>query len=410
MSNNNRDTLHQWLVEQLEIVEGEEGHQLSIVGLKILAGGDEKPIYEMKAGQPRWGDAAAMADMLWMQATRTAKGVPGFCQFQAEAVFGTQQGTKPTRFLPFGIMGATQLGPAAGGTAFGGFATEAPTPFGQLGQQMRLSEMLVQGAFSLVTHVTNVMQRELERKDTRIEKMEHRLDEQWLALKQALLEIQNSAISNTMKTLQMEAVKKLITLAPGLVNMMTGRDVFPPSAVDSSLIEALATNLSPQEQGAVVAWLNSNPNGAPVAAVITDQLDKHKRRKAAEAEEMARLTTGLPDRTYSEGLSDAGGGVMRVLKGEPFKPEPPPKPLPEGTVGKIIADAETIEDPPKEDAPAKGSVIEKVDGADIDSDIILTLLKKTTRDQIPFLGQILGQDAVQKVLARYDQLKAAGKI
>lgn len=350
--NNNRDTLHEWLREQLEIVEG-EGEQLSIICLKILAGGDEKPIYEMKLGAPKWGDAPAMADILWMQATRVAKGIPGFCQFQAEAVFGTQQGTKPTRFLPFGIMGATQLGPAAGGTAFGGLATEAPTPFGQLGQGMRLTEMLVQGAFSLITHVTNVMQNELQRKDNRIDKMEHRLDEQWLALKQALLEIQNSAISNTMKALQMEAVKKLITLAPGLVNMISGRDVFPPSAVSSSLIEALSTNLTPEEQQATISLLQSRGEGGQaVAAVISDGLVRLKRQKQAEAAELDQLSTGLPKRSYDDALTDAGGGVLRVLKGEPFKPEP--KSLPEngGATKKILDEAAAIDVTAKE-APVK---------------------------------------------------------
>jgi hypothetical protein len=401
--NNDKETLRQWITEQLEIVDGEE--TLSIICLKIISGGDEKPIFEMKTGHPKWGNAVDMAELVWGQAHRMAKGIPGFSQFSCEAVFGTTQGTKATRFLPFGIAGATQLGPANGGTAFGGFATEAPTQMGQMMQGMRHQEILAQGYFHGIAHFANVTERLMERLFNRTDHLEKHNAELWNALKEALLAIQNSAVSNAMKTMQMAAVNKLITLAPGLVNMMTGRDLFPPSAVDASLIEAMAANLTPEEQNAAIAWLNSNPNGQPVAAVLSDQLSKHRKRKEVAAKELRTASEGLPDRTYNEGLADAGGTVMRALKGEALKQDEPKAIT--GATSKIIQEAETIEDPPK-DKPAEEP---KTNGTiSVDSDILLNLLKRTSREQLQFLGQFLGEDMVKQIEARYDQLKSEGKL
>lgn len=386
MTNNNKDTLRDWIAERLEIVEPEG--PLEILGLEIVnAGGDSRDVYTLKRDSPRWGSADTMAELFWTQAFRTAKGLPGFSQFQMAAVYGANG--KPKALLPFGIMGATQLGPAAGGTAFAGMATEAPNGMGQVSQGMRLTELIVQTSQQALIHVVNVLQRSNEKKDERADVMEKRMDEQWLALKNALLEIQNNAATQAMKAVQLELTRKVITLLPGLANMLSGKELFPEGVVQDSMFDTIVRNFGAEEQQGLVQLVQSHPQGKILGGVFTDALLRAKRRYESEQSEIDRATKGVITKpgTYEEGENDAAGRINRVLQGGAY------------------ASAEKALPEKKEES--NGGSTPALEG---DTDIVIKLLKNTSIEQIKALGSVLGQDLVDKIVRRYDELRASGQL
>jgi hypothetical protein len=336
--NNNREILFSWIDEQLDTVDETDGACTSLI-LLINPAGDAREVFSLKAGAQRWTTATEMTDLFWAQATRTAKGIIGFVQFQMEAAFANTNG-KTTRFLPFGVMGSTQLGPSAGGSAFGGLTTEGPTPIGVQSQGMRHQEQLAVGFFSGLQHVVNVLQKHNEKLMEENEALRKRNDEQWLALKNALLEIQNAAATKELRLLYAEVSRKVLTLLPGLANALSGREIFPAHVVEASMADTIIANFSPEEQQGLISMIAAHPNGQPLVGVLTDQLTRAKRRRETEQSELARASNGLPGRSYADGERDAAGEVMRVLRNEP-----PKLPVTNGTTQKV-AEVKPTEDKP----------------------------------------------------------------
>jgi len=315
--NNNKDTIQSWLAEQLDPEVVEEQGVCTIIGLKhISIHGDDREVFSMKAGSPKWGNLEEMADLFFSQAARTAKGLIGYQQFQLEAIYGTSG--KPLRVLPFGHAGMTQLGLSAGGTAMSpSLGIEPPTPFGQQSQAMRLTEQLVQGAFSERQHVSKTQMEIVDGLRTDNVRLNKENGELWIALKDVLAKMVQDGHARQLEILRFlkmqEFQRRLMQLAPGLINMMSGQEVFPKSDQDTSIMAAFAELLDETTVNKVLAGLPNKPEATEMIGLLTTRLAELRAQNEQQKADDRRMAKEATGRTYEEAEKDAGGEAVRIL-------------------------------------------------------------------------------------------------
>jgi hypothetical protein len=335
---NDRDVIRGWLEQEFAIVE--EAGSVSIVGLVHHAHSGPNNIHSMKTGHSKWGDATAMAATFDAMAERHAKGIAGGGAQQFELQLCRGDKGVPTTVLPFVRVGSSSImGPS------GSLATEPPTPIGQVQQSMRMGEIVVQGMTGHIGSMYRAQGELVDRLMRRLAEVDHECRELWIACKDLLLEFNKRKHSEKMSELSAarlaEFQRQAMTLAPALINMMAGNEVFPLNAADTSILDTIAAFASAEDLRLITAGLAAKPGGPEIAATLTDRFDKYHKRKAAEAAEEKRLIEGLPDRTYEEAERDAAGEAIRALRGPVDAPQP--KTLNGNTNGSLEAAKATAE-------------------------------------------------------------------
>ena len=326
---NSRDELRDWLREQISCVEQEGG--LGVLCLQHFnAAGQPQEVHSLSSKTPgsAWGDAERLADLFDSISSRFARGLQGSQQFMISAVWGVSSGKAPTRTLPFLRAGASHVGPS-------GLSTEGPSDIGRTMQAMRSGEQLTQGTFSMNDRLLHSQQAAIDARDRYIEKKERENAELWLGLKSVTIELDQRRHGEKLAELSAarmaEFQKQVMMLAPALLNMMAGREVFPLNAADTATLDTIAAMASGEDLRMLTSVLSQKEGGAAIAATLTDRFDSYHKRKAAEAATERRLLNELPDRTYDEAERDAAGDAIRILKG---RPHDEPKTLPpNGTNG-----------------------------------------------------------------------------
>lgn len=349
---NDRDEIKNFLAEQFDTVE--EAGELACVVMYHHAGQGEVELHSMKTGHTKWKNPEQMAYTFDAIAVRHARGISGGGgqQFELRVTRGTEG--RPTAVLPFLRVGAPNLGMGSGNS----LATEPPTPTGLTQQAQRWGEQITQQTFAQIAHLQTSQQKALDARDTKIEAMEKINGELWIACKGLLLELDKRRHAEKLAELSAarmaEFQKQVMMLAPALLNMMAGREVFPLNAADTSTLDTIAAMASGEDLRMLTSVLSQKEGGAAIAATLTDRFDQYHKRKAAEAATEKRLLNELPDRSYEEAERDAAGEAIHALRssgrnGHSAPAQPAPKVLQQrphvdqpgdatGTSGPVMSD------------------------------------------------------------------------
>jgi len=336
-----KDSIHTWIKERLEDVEQEGA--LALLGLVHWDGaGRDNEIFSMKAGAGKWGQGEVMADAFYNYASRHSRGLIGIQQFQIGAVYGSA--SRPTRFMPFMLTGALQVGALPNG----GLATEAPTPTGQMSQGMRMGEIVVQGMIAQINPTFRVQADLIDRLMRANQDLSAENRELFVALRTELMKTAQFAHEMRMKELEFmrstDERRKLIRIAPALINAITGREIFPVSAEDTSLVVSLAENISDDELKVLqMALAEKSPE---LGALITSRFAEIRKQKVQETEDLKKLAAQATGKTLDEAERDAAGDPIKDLK----PGVPPPKTLAAGE-GEKKADGAEEPKAPEGEAP-----------------------------------------------------------
>jgi hypothetical protein len=272
-----------------------------------------------------------------------------------------------------------------------------------MAQAQRLLEVLAQGFFGQVGHVMTTMQQNNDRLMTRLDNTEKRSDERWLALQNLLVEQQKLALATQVRTLAIEAGRKLLPLLPAAVSTVTGSDLIPQPAVEESVFDTIVENVAPEKipeaLNAIASAMGSGAaDGGPLVGVLADQLVRAQRRKAARDAETKRLLDGgAPSMAAAE--ADAMGHAYRALQNHPSAPSP--------TTTSIVGAATNSHAMPPTSTGATAAV--EGDAATANAAIVEGLLARSNPEQIRMLTPMLGAELVDQILARYTALSAEGK-
>lgn len=339
-----RDDVRDWVSEQKTCVE-QTGELSALVLCHFNGSGAEQQIYGITSKSPPeiWGDAERLANVIDQAATRHAKGMPGSQQYELRAIFG--DAVQPSRFLPFQRMGNVMgVGPQ-------GLGTEPPTEIGQRMQGMRHAEQTTQMMLGYGSKVMHSQQAAIDSRDKMILDLQKQNGELMVALQTCVTKMMQDQHSMRMQELEnarkAEFQKQLMHLAPALLNTIAGKEIFPQSTEDTSIITFIAENISDDEVRLLTAGLANKPGGDKVAAVLVDRFGRHKRKLQEERAADRRLLNETPLQRvlYDDAEADAMGNALRVLGGKAL----PPSPSANGTPAKILqAVSETKSLPPAE--------------------------------------------------------------
>ncbi len=309
---NDREEIKNFLEEQFAIVE--EDGAVTLVTLVHHAHTGAVDLHNMKVGHGKWTKADEMAHTFDGLAVRHARGIVGGGAQQYELSVCRGTNSRPTAVLPFVRVGSANItGPG------GSLATEPPTPMGQVQQGMRMGEQVVQGMIGQINPTFRVQGELIDRLMRRLAEVDQENRELWIACKDLLLDLHKTRHAEKLQELNAarlaEFQKQAMTLAPALLNMMAGREVFPLSTADTAILDTIAGWASPEDIRMITGVLANKDGGPAIASALTERFDLYHKRKIAEAATEKRLIDGLPARTYEEAERDAAGEAMQALRG-----------------------------------------------------------------------------------------------
>ncbi len=354
-----RDRIYQFLQECLhDIVE--EGTPSQLVLQHTSATGQEIAVHHIKSGTPQWTNESQMADTFFRIGQRYAAGIPGMQQMQLLCFYGTHD--QPLRRLPFGMPGALQFGPVPGG-----LATEAPNGIGQLQQQMRLSEALVQGSFAKDRHLFEQqtawighLQEYIKDREARVRDAESNERELYVALKGLV-----GTFVELSTKIQLEVIKaknsavliqEMTRMLPFAINGVTGRNIFPVAAADSTMFRSLVRFIDSSgddNKGKLIAELskmatNAGPEAEGAFAMFLARLDEVRKDLKADDKKIEALASEQTGTSYVDALRDAAGDAVRKLRKSNGTPSgstgTPPAPTTPSATSPVATQAASVSD------------------------------------------------------------------
>lgn len=324
-----RDEIASALAEHLGVVVEGEGPGTGPVQAACLihhanGGATEVELHGLFAqrGGPVWGDAAKMAELLDVIATRHARGIAGGGQQQFQIAI--VRSGKACGFIPFTRVGS----PVVAGP--GGLSTEGPTGVGMTSQGMRLLEIHSQGNFQLTGALMTASMNMLDKISARLDAAEARADARAQTIATMIVQFIQMSTNAQLRALGIEAARRLLPLAPGYIAMVAGGDsAAAADTAQQSIFDALVENYSGEQLQQMLAQMASGEGGSAVSAIAADQLVKAKRRKETRDRATKSLVDASPATTYADGEADAGGDVIRQAL-RAIQAETPQPALPNG--------------------------------------------------------------------------------
>lgn len=275
-SNLTVNRLANWISNQLLAhTVGEREKPVQAFSLMHVEGGiNEKEVKTIKVGGPV--EPVDLARAFFSAATDYASGIASGSGLQQFVVFAHVEGVDERPQLPIKVSGESEIGLVG---------TEPATKDGFFSQLMRHNEALVRAVVGmnerLMANAENVWQVQETAMHQRLETLQ---------LTETV--ISQAAEGEHRKRLEVMAFQRateernrLLTIAPALGNMLLGTEVFPTSTVDSSILEAVAGDLSADDLESLLGVLRMKVR-PEVATVLTDRFIKiiDAKKKAAQSQ------------------------------------------------------------------------------------------------------------------------------
>jgi hypothetical protein len=258
-----------------------------MLALMHVTGGIKSEVQTLKLGSKQW-EPKQLADMFNSIADEHSQGLAqsesGSGQEAYHLVaFYDDQPDLPQCPLP--LMRRT--GPMV--HADDPIVTEAPTAKGDLAMSMRHKDAWQAFTLEMVARTFSAQTSIIDRMAMRMQSLEkENLDVLELAKEQILKEAAD-AHAHQMTELEYkrktEERARIMAVAPPLLNQVFGKEIFPTSTADSSLIESLMSNLDESTIGKLTELLIPKlppETAALLMARFTEVVEKQNAKKAAE--------------------------------------------------------------------------------------------------------------------------------
>jgi hypothetical protein len=269
-------TIENWIMNAR--TDTEKGHACTQFALVHRPSDKEIDSFTL-GGSPGKSDQE-VADRFIAAATSYAEGIAGVQQFELLAFYNTNE---PQGFKPFTITGRTE---------FDGLSTEAPDGKGALAQGMRLTEMMVQGTFKVLSETHRMLNETHDRLNNENRDLRTENREFFGILKELMINEAKRVSEEKTQQQQYERQTQerlaLMRMAPALVNNIVGKEIFPQSTTDTALITAISEHITPEQVQMMTGVLPPELMG-PLAARLA-QIQEEKNKIAARANELAKQT------------------------------------------------------------------------------------------------------------------------
>lgn len=243
MARNDSPRIEKWIRRMFNdpMVTRDGERKCVALALMHVTGGARTEVQSLKLGAKTW-DPKQLAEMFDSLATEHAAGLAsgesgsGQEAFQVVAFFDDLPDL-PVSPLP--LMKSTGS-PVLEGEAI---VTEPPTPRGELGQNMRERSGWMQFTLEMNARMYTTMTGIIDRLSSRLGVVERENIDAFQIAKDTILEKAADVHAHRMKELEFERSSeeraRIMKALPPLVNKVLGKEVFPQSMVDTSLLEGL---------------------------------------------------------------------------------------------------------------------------------------------------------------------------
>lgn len=288
-------------VIRLMIADGELGEKggkcIGFSVLHVVQGTAGKEVDAIKLGGKDY-TPESLADRIEARAKTHAQDLPGWQTFLLQAHYSENAGA-PGASHPFGCNGRM-----LNYDDQGNLVTEAADGKGALAQAMRLEEIIVQRTFGAISGFFE--EQRLERQELRADVRESRREnrEMFVLLRQAAMDSAQLSHQKRMEELEYQrgtAERQLVgKMIPALTNTIAGKEVFPQSMQDTSLVEGLIEALSSDQVDEQQVRLMLGMLPPALAGPLTDRLHKALETKRLNSEARARVKGSLADTSTVE--------------------------------------------------------------------------------------------------------------
>jgi len=262
-------TLGDWIQEAVN--DGESEHstkdgKCTAIALMHLQGMSEIEVHAVKFGSASW-TPIQLGTLFLHKATTYSQELAGTQTFCLVAYYGESK--EGAARHPFRIVGELM---------HEGLGTEAPTPAGKDQQAMRLTELIVQGAFRKDAITFDTLLRTV---DTLSRQSNQTLSQNALLFEMFKeITIENVKLTHDYK--MKEALRQDISAGlkqlPGIVNNALGKPIFSENTNDTILFERLLETMNEEQAKGILSHLP--PEVAPAFIARLTQLAEKKNQDA----------------------------------------------------------------------------------------------------------------------------------
>jgi hypothetical protein len=287
-----KQSLADWIREAM--TDDEKSGKITALALVHKNGSSEREIDAVRFGGRTWKeeDLAARFQGKAESYSQELLGVQEFCLF---AFYGERNA--PEAAHPFVIQGETGVE--------AGFGTFTPDVKGEKMQGMAFNQALVQLCYRQTSILFEAQQRLIE---TLGSKLGAALDDNhdlFDLCKEMILKAADKEHEHRMSELQFmqsaDTRKQLLRMAPALANQFTGKELFPQSMADTSIVEGLLEKLIEMPEGTLPLVLTQLGIPAEGQAAIMLRAKQYAEKKAQELEDAKTLTARKPEFDEGEG-------------------------------------------------------------------------------------------------------------
>jgi hypothetical protein len=290
MPTRKRVTLESWIKDAVTD-DDKEGHITMLACVHISHGAERDEIHAVRFSGKTW-TAKELARLFRGKAEAYAQNIPGMQGFALLAFYGGRDEAEAKH--RFNVMGEGEYGDDGVGI------TEGPDAKGLLGQGMRHLEIATQTMMRQTAIVLDASNRTIAALTDQNEKLMRENHEALSVVKEIVMSQVQSQQEFKMKQMDhlrsTEERKKWLTFAPALINSLLGREVFPQSTADTSLVETIAEALSEKDIQQLAGSLPPHLWG-PLATRFTSVLQT--KRESQETQKQLIETT--------DPVAEAGG-------------------------------------------------------------------------------------------------------
>jgi len=299
-----RKSLENWIHEAL--TDADKDGRISMLSLVHMTGMQESVLHSTKFTGENVYSAKDLAAMFRGKAETYAQDLSGVQTFCLLAFYGGRN--EPEGKQPFTVTPQNQSN---------GLTTEAPTEQGITQQRMRHTETGMSMIFNRQAHLDTFSLGLIREMMTANISLARENREGFSVVKEMMMEMVTKNHERDMEKLKYERetamFQKAMQYAPGLINQIVGKQVFPQNTEDTALIDSIAEHLANSPNGEQAINMLGAVFPPQIVGVINARLTRAIEEKRLAAERSA-IVHKVAER-HPDPAADAAGEVVGSIPG-----------------------------------------------------------------------------------------------
>lgn len=303
MARGKRKTLEAWVAERIDDPDRKPNKLSALMLFHAQGASGKQEVHTLKVGRFATVNAKEMAAVLQDMAETHAQDLPGTQMFEVQAFYG-ESTANPARF-PMMV----QNNPIENGY----MTSEPPTPEGRTMQKMKWEEAFLVQLWRRQQAMDDTAIRREEVQGAQVARLQHELNDCYAIMRDMFINQRKDDHAMAMSQLQFERDtverKKLMAMAPPLINTITGREIFPQETADSSLLESICVALMDAKSDPAKIQQMASMLPPTLQMTLFARMQQIAKKLNDEREELRALTETQAKKDATSGDEEVAGAL-----------------------------------------------------------------------------------------------------